>query len=279
MTMDEFIDTHNDDNDRQRTGHDKEMYTLTYSQNFSAINVNAYINYTHRTYWNQPNRDSYNLTLSHYFDVGEVRGISLSVNGFRNEYDNERDDGVYVSLSIPWGNNRTLSYNGSFSDDNNSNQVGYYERIDDRNNYQINAGRADNGATLDGYYRYQASYADIDVSANYQEGDYTSGGLNIRGGATLTAKGGRCTAPASTAARGCWWMSAMKRTYPSPATARRYIPTRLVKPSLSTSTTTTATSENRHYPVAGRRGSNPLHRSGDPDGRGDRLSPHGGAQR
>lgn len=77
------------------------------------------------------------------------------------------------------GNNRTLSYNGSFSDDNNSNQVGYYERIDDRNNYQINAGRADNGATLDGYYRYQASYADIDVSANYQEGDYTSGGLNI----------------------------------------------------------------------------------------------------
>ncbi len=56
MTMDEFIDTHNDDNDRQRTGHDKEMYTLTYSQNFSAINVNAYINYTHRTYWNQPNQ-------------------------------------------------------------------------------------------------------------------------------------------------------------------------------------------------------------------------------
>lgn len=110
-----------------------------------------------------------------------MRGISLSVNGFRNEYDNERDDGVYVSLSIPWGNNRTLSYNGSFSDDNNSNQVGYYERIDDRNNYQINAGRTDNGATLDGYYRHQASYADIDVSANYQEGDYTSGGLNIEG--------------------------------------------------------------------------------------------------
>lgn len=190
MTMDEFIDAQDSDDDRQRTGHDKEMYTLTYSQNFSAINVNAYINYTHRTYWNQPTQDSYNLTLSHYFDIGEMRGISLSVNGFRNEYDNESDDGVFVSLSIPWGNNRTLSYNGSFSDDNNTNQVGYYERIDDRNNYQINVGRADNGATLDGYYRHQASYADIDVSANYQEGDYTSGGLNIQGGATLTAKGG-----------------------------------------------------------------------------------------
>ncbi len=26
--------------------------------------------------------------------MSAVRGISLSVNGFRNEYDNERDDGV-----------------------------------------------------------------------------------------------------------------------------------------------------------------------------------------
>lgn len=189
MTMDEYLDTQGDD-DRVRTGHDKEMYTLTYSQNFADLNLNAYVNYTHRTYWNQSAQDSYNLTLSHYFDIGDVRGISVSVNGFRNEYDDERDDGVYISLSVPWGSNRTLSYNGSFGGDSNSNQVGYYERLDDRSNYQINVGRADNGATMDGYYRHQASYADIDVSANYQEGDYTSGALSLQGGATLTAKGG-----------------------------------------------------------------------------------------
>lgn len=189
MTMDEYLDTR-EDSDLQRTGHDKEMYTLTYSQNFTAINVNAYINFTHRTYWNHPSEDSYNLTLSHYFDLGDIRSISLSVNGFRNEYDNDSDDGVYVSLSIPWGTNRTLSYNGSYSGNNNSNQVGYYERLDDRNNYQINVGHADDGATLDSYYRHQASYADIDVSANYQEGDYTSAGLTMQGGATVTAKGG-----------------------------------------------------------------------------------------
>lgn len=190
LTMDEFLDTQSDEDDRQRTGHDKEMYTLTYSQNFAAINVNAYINYTHRAYWNQSDQDSYNLTLSHYFDLGDIRGISLSVNGFRNEYDNKRDDGAWVSLSIPWGSSRTLSYNGSFSDDNDTHQVGYYERLDDQNNYQINVGRADNNMTLDGYYRHQASYADMDVSANYQEGDYLSGGLTVQGGATLTAQGG-----------------------------------------------------------------------------------------
>ncbi|ECG8591285.1 outer membrane usher protein [Salmonella enterica subsp. salamae] len=190
MTMDEYLDTRSDNHNLQRTGHDKEMYTLTYSQNFSVINVNAYINYTHRTYWNQSAEESYNLTLSHFFDLGDIRGISFSVNGYRNEYDDNSDDGVYVSISIPWGNNRTLSYNGSFSGGDNTNQVGYYERIDDRNNYQLNVGHANDGATVDGYYRHQASFADIDVSANYQEGNYTSGGLTVQGGATLTAKGG-----------------------------------------------------------------------------------------
>lgn len=92
--------------------------------------------------------------LLYYFDVGEVCGISLLVNGFCNEYDNECDDGVYVLFSILWGNNCMLSYNGFFSDDNNSNQVGYYECIDDCNNYQINVGCVDNGVIFDGYYCY-----------------------------------------------------------------------------------------------------------------------------
>lgn len=190
MTMDEYLDASSGDSEHTRSGHDKEMYTFTYSQNFHDLNVNAYVNFTHRTYWNRPSQDSYNLTLSHFFSVGEVRNLSLSVNGYRNEYDGVKDDGVFVSLTVPWGTDRTLSYNGSFSGGNNSNQVGYYERIDDNNNYQINAGHGNSGATMDGYYRHQASFTDVDASLNYQEGEYTSGGLSLRGGATLTAKGG-----------------------------------------------------------------------------------------
>lgn len=190
MTMDDYLDAQYADEDRVRSGHDKEMYTLTYSQNFAEINVNAYLNFTHRTYWNRPDEDSYNLTVSHYFNVGDMRNVSLSINGYRNDYDTDTDDGVFVSLSVPWGSDRTLSYNGSFSDGNNSNQVGYYERIDDRNNVQINAGHSNDGATMDGYYRYAANFADVDASVNYQEGEYLSGGLSLQGGATLTPYGG-----------------------------------------------------------------------------------------
>ena len=190
MTMDEYLDAQDIDSDRVRNGHDKAMYTLTYSQNMADINTNAYVNFTHRTYWNRSDEDSYNLTVSHYFNVGEVRNVSLSINGYRNEYDEKTDDGVFVSLSIPWGNNRTLSYNGSFSGDDNTHQVGYYERLDDNNNYQVNVGHGNDGGTVDGYYRHTANFADIDASMNYQEGEYVSGGLSLQGGATLTAKGG-----------------------------------------------------------------------------------------
>lgn len=190
MTMDEYLDAQNRDNDRVRSGHDKEMYTLTYSQNFTDANINAYVNFTHRTYWNRSDEDSYNLTISHFFNLGDVRNISLSVNGYRNEYDHETDDGVFVSLSVPWGNDRTLSYNGSFSGDDNTHQVGYYERLDDSNNYQISVGHGEDGAMMDGYYRHTANFADIDASMNYQEGEYVSGGLSLKGGATLTTQGG-----------------------------------------------------------------------------------------
>lgn len=190
MTMDEYLEAQNADDTQVRTGHDKEMYTLTYSQNLVDLNVNAYVNFTHRTYWNRPSQDSYNLTVSHFFSIGDVRNISLSVNGYRNEYDNETDDGVFISLSVPWGNDRTLSYNGSFSGDDNTHQVGYYERLDDRNNYQINVGHGNEGATMDGYYRHTANFADVDASMNYQEGEYVSGGLSLQGGATLSAQGG-----------------------------------------------------------------------------------------
>ena len=190
MTMDEYLDSQSSDGNLMRTGHDKEMLTLTYSQNIPAINVNAYINFTHRTYWNRADEDSYNLTIAHYFDVGDLRNVSLTLNGFRNQYDNETDDGVYVSLSVPWGSDRTLSYNGSFSGNDNTNQAGYYQRLDERNNYQINAGHGNDGATMDGYYRHTANYADIDVSMNYQEGEYVSGGMTLQGGGTLTAQGG-----------------------------------------------------------------------------------------
>jgi len=188
MTMNESLDARNGEN--IRAGHDKEMFTMSYNQNFIGPGLNMYFNWTQRTYWDRQDQNNYNVMVSKYFDISRIRNISLSLNAFRNEFDNEKDDGLYLSLSVPLGDNRTLSYSGSFDDNTTSNRVGYYEQLDNHNNYQVNVGQSEHATSVDGYYRHTGSYADVDMNASYVDGDYSSVGLSLTGGATLTTQGG-----------------------------------------------------------------------------------------
>lgn len=188
MTMNEYLDAREGEN--IRSGHDKEMFTVSYNQNFIDPGINVYLNWTQRTYWDRNDQNNYNIMISKFFNVGHIKNISLSISGFRNEYDNEKDDGVYLSLSVPWGDNRSLTYSGSFDNNDTSHRVGYYEQLDDQNNYQINVGQSIDTTSVDGYFRHTGNYADVDVNASYVDGDYSSVGLSLTGGATLTARGG-----------------------------------------------------------------------------------------
>lgn len=188
MTMSEYLDAN--DSNMVRSGNDKEMYTATYNQNFRDIGVSVYLNYTRHTYWDREEQTNYNVMLSHYFNMGGIRNMSISLTGYRYEYDTSADKGVYISLSMPWGDNSTVSYNGNYGSGSDSSQVGYFNRIDDASHYQINVGASENHSSVDGYYSHDGSMAKVDLSANYHEGQYTSAGLSLQGGATLTAHGG-----------------------------------------------------------------------------------------
>ncbi|MCV4677442.1 fimbria/pilus outer membrane usher protein, partial [Escherichia coli] len=87
-----------------------EMYTITYNQNFAAAGVSVYLNYSHRTYWDRPEQTNYNLMFSHYFNMGSIRNMSISVTGYRYEYDDNTDKGMYLSMSIPWSDSSTVTY-------------------------------------------------------------------------------------------------------------------------------------------------------------------------
>ncbi|HAO9129025.1 TPA: fimbrial biogenesis outer membrane usher protein [Escherichia coli] len=188
MTMSEYLDA--SDSEMVRTGNDKEMYTATYNQNFRDAGVSVYLNYTRHTYWDRDEQTNYNIMLSHYFNLGSIRNMSISMTGYRYEYDNQSDKGVYISLSMPWGDSSTISYNGNYGSGSDSSQVGYFSRVDDATHYQLNVGTSDNHSSVDGYYSQDGSMAQVDVSANYHEGQYTSAGISLQGGATLTAQGG-----------------------------------------------------------------------------------------
>ena len=187
MSMSEFLDAREYG---RRFGNSKEMYTITYNQLLRDLGLSAYLNYSHQTYWDRPANDRYSLTLSRYFDLGNVKNMSLSMSAYRNR-DNERnDDGAYLSLSVPWGNGATLSYNTTVNRDDSSHRVGYYDRIDERSNYQLSAGGARSGASLSGYYNRNGDLARMSANASYLQDRYSAVGLSAQGGMTLTAEGG-----------------------------------------------------------------------------------------
>lgn len=188
MTMSEYLEA--DQPNMVRSGHDKEMYTATYNQNFAAAGVSVYLNYTRHTYWDRSDQTNYNLMVSHYFNIGDIRNVSISATGYRYQYDNNTDNGIYLSVSVPWGDNSTISYNGNYGSGDDSNQVSYYHRVDNATHYQINVGSSEQHSSLEGYYSHDGSMAKVDLSANYHEGEYTSAALSLQGGATLTAHGG-----------------------------------------------------------------------------------------
>ncbi|HIE4802164.1 TPA: outer membrane usher protein [Serratia marcescens] len=187
MSMSEFLDAREYG---RRFGNSKEMYTITYNQQLRDLGLSAYLNYSHQTYWDRPANDRYSLTLSRYFDLGSMKNLSLSLSAYRNRYNERNDDGAYLSLSVPWGNGATLSYNTTVNRDDNSHRVGYYDRIDERSNYQLSAGGARSGASLSGYYTRDGDLARINANASYQQDRYSAVGLSAQGGMTLTAEGG-----------------------------------------------------------------------------------------
>jgi len=188
MSMGEFLDARL--NYGVRLGRSKELYTITMNKNVRDLGLTAAINYNHQSYWDQPDNDRYSLTLSRYFDLWDLHNFSLSLQGYRSQYNNSTDDGLYISLSLPWSNKGTLSYNASISEGDNTQNIGYYNRINDHDNYQLKVGRARNGSTLGGYYTHEGDIARTSANASYNEHQYRSLGLTAQGGMTLTTHGG-----------------------------------------------------------------------------------------
>lgn len=172
----------------QRSGV-KEMYTLSFNQQLSALDATLFLDYNHRTYWDTTTDNRYNLALSRYFDFYKVKNINLSVNAYRSKYNGINDDGMYLSFSIPWGNHGSLSYNTSRYKGGSSNQVSYFASLNETENYQLSVGRSGARNTASGFYSHAGDSFKMNANASYQEKGFTSAGVGLQGGITATLKG------------------------------------------------------------------------------------------
>lgn len=187
MSMSEYLDVKSG---ADRQGKGKQMYTITMNKQFRDLGLSAYLTYAHQTYWDRPDNDRYNLMLSRYFDLWKMRAISVSLSAYRNRYNQRNDDGMYLSLSIPWGDRGSLGYNMNMAGKNNSENLTWSDRLNRSDNYSLSAGTARQGPRVSGYYNHDGDIAHLSANASYNEGDYTAVGMSAQGGMTLTAKGG-----------------------------------------------------------------------------------------
>lgn len=186
MSMSEYLDAQSIG---VRQYNSKEMYTISYNQQFSDIGLSAYVNYYHQTYWDQPDNDRYSVSLARYFDLGKWKNLSVNLTAYRNRYRQTNDDGVYASLSVPWGEKGTLSLTSSWDENDNSQRASYYDRLDDRNNYQVSTGWGRSGGLVSGYYSHQGDLVQMNANATYQQDRYRLAGMSFQGGFTATEKG------------------------------------------------------------------------------------------
>ncbi|RMP59038.1 hypothetical protein ALQ18_00118 [Pseudomonas marginalis pv. marginalis] len=171
--------------DWRPVGGSKALYTVTLNKQFRDVGATVYASYNKQTYWDRPDTQRLNVSLSRYFKVGTVKNMSLSLNLYRAQEYNYKDNGMALTVSLPLGRTGTLSVDANRAAGKNGFSTRYSDRIDERNSYQLSAGN--NAAS--GYLSHIGDQADINLSASTQQSSSTSLGASVRGGGTLTPYG------------------------------------------------------------------------------------------
>lgn len=187
MSMSEFLDTRYGSGAARSS---KEKYTVSFNKRFRDLGLSTYLNYSHQTYWNSADNDRLSLSLARYLDIGPLKNMSVSLSLYSNKYYSLRDEGAYISLSLPIGNGTSLSYGATINRTDNTHRVSYYGRVDEHNSFQVSSGISRSGPTAYGYYTWQGDSTQVQANASYQSGSYSGLGMTLNGGLTLTPEGG-----------------------------------------------------------------------------------------
>ncbi|BEO41514.1 fimbrial protein SteB [Serratia marcescens] len=170
-------------------GNSKERYDISFNQRFADAGVSAYLSYTHQSYWNRPASDRFELSASTYFDAPGFKNISVSARAYRQSYYGQNDDGLMLSLNLPWGDKGYLTYSGNKSRSYNSQSVGYSGRSAGNDSYNVRATANRQDSELSGFWSRQGEKGDVSLSATGGSDSRTAANLGLNGGLTITAQG------------------------------------------------------------------------------------------
>lgn len=168
----------------------KQTYTVSLNKQFRTLGVSAFLNYNYQTYWNRQATSRWNMSFARYFDVGNFKNVSFNLSAYRAQNSGIQDDGVFLSLNVPFGTSSGLNINPQNSDAGQINSLSWYNRMDERNSYRLGANvERQQRSAYSGYYTHTGDNTLTNYSASYKPGQYRSAALSMQGGLTATAHG------------------------------------------------------------------------------------------
>ncbi len=170
-------------------GNSKERYDLSFNKRFSQTGITTYLTYSHQSYWNRPSTQRMDLTFSHYFDLAGIKNISGNVRAYRQSYHGRNDDGVSFGVSIPWGKQGWLRYDGNLNRERSSHSVGYSGRTANDDTYNIRSTVNRNDTDFSGFWSRQGARGDVSLSGTQSSSSRSSASVGLNGGMTITAAG------------------------------------------------------------------------------------------
>jgi outer membrane usher protein PapC len=193
LTMQQYLDARYRNN---FNGREKELYTITLNKNFEDAQTSVSLQYSYQTYWDKIDENYYTLSVNRYFDAFGFRNISAGLTASRSQYNGHDNDSVFLRLSVPLGTG-SASYGGNLSDGRLTQTVGYSDTLNNGlDSYSINTGlntggngNQKDGGQFSGYYNHSSPLTNMSMNAAVVQNNYTSFGMNLSGGATVTGKG------------------------------------------------------------------------------------------
>ncbi|MGF7481241.1 fimbria/pilus outer membrane usher protein [Providencia sp. SP181] len=193
LTMPQYIDAANGVLDFRR---DKNVYTASFNQYISPLDLTVYFNASHHQFWSSESTTNFGMSLSKLFSVGQLKNISGTLSLNKIKYEETDDNQIYLSFSIPLENGGSVSYDAQYADnDHNFGQSVAYYSPNEQNNYwsmrvggdQHELGRAE--PNISGSYQRSSPYGVLNVNATENVNSYRAFGGSWYGSMTATKYG------------------------------------------------------------------------------------------
>ncbi len=193
LTMPQYIDAVNGVLDFRR---DKNVYTASFNQYISPLDLTLYLNASHHQFWNSESTTNFGMSMSKLFSLGNIKNISGTLSVNKIKYQTTDDNQVYLSFSVPLESGGSVSYDAQYSDSNHGvgQSVAYYSKNDNNNYWSMRVGgdKEELGhlePNISGSYQYSSPYGVLNVNATENINSYRAYGGSWYGSMTATQYG------------------------------------------------------------------------------------------